>query len=362
MSDVLRSRIQGCLVGVQIGDAMGMPWEGMSHERIMKATDGAGVQTFHDAVQRWIKDTLDLKAGDTTDDWCLTRAVARSLVRRRGYDEIDCAREFVCAFEGPNVGWGKTTTRTFVALQQYLANTQKVDGVEQHFTAPEAPPGEGLSNGVAIRIASFALFYLPNRLWSDVSARFCKMIMDHGALTHPDRCAAIAAYTVALMIGFVVRRFGRWGSQEPIDQIHAPLLLYAVLREVDVAERLYPHARHGDAAVSVRLRRLSGAIQHKDPALMRKAIGSGFFVLESVPFAIGTFVRHPTDFRAGILEAVNAGGDTDSTASMVGAMIGANVGVEGIPEEWRTFRPEFREALELGEKLYGAAMECRDVL
>jgi len=60
--------------------------------------------------------------------------------------------------------------------------------------------------------------------------------------------------------------------------------------------------------------------------------GTSCYCLESVPFAISVFFRHPTDFRAGIFEAVNAGGDTDSNASMVGALIGANVGMTGIPE------------------------------
>ena len=54
----------------------------------------------------------------------------------------------------------------------------------------------------------------------------------------------------------------------------------------------------------------------------------------------------------GILEAVNAGGDTDTIAAMVGAMIGCNVGLEGIPEEWLRFRPEFQKALMLGEQLF----------
>jgi ADP-ribosylglycohydrolase len=70
---------------------------------------------------------------------------------------------------------------------------------------------------------------------------------------------------------------------------------------------------------------------------------------------MAVFLRHPRNFRAAVLEAVNAGGDTDSTASMVGALVGANCGLDVIPAEWLNFRPEFQEPVELGEKLYRIA-------
>ena len=42
---------------------------------------------------------------------------------------------------------------------------------------------------------------------------------------------------------------------------------------------------------------------------------------------------------------------------IVGAIIGAHVGVEGIPEEWRTFRDEYQEPMSLGEQLYDLVKE-----
>ena len=62
-------------------------------------------------------------------------------------------------------------------------------------------------------------------------------------------------------------------------------------------------------------------------------LGVGCPAYESVPFAICVALRHLDDFRAGVFEAVNAGGDTDTTASMVGAMLGARLGVDAIPED-----------------------------
>ena len=46
------------------------------------------------------------------------------------------------------------------------------------------------------------------------------------------------------------------------------------------------------------------------------------------------WLRHPLDFREAALEMVRAGGDTDSSASIIGGIIGAGVGEAGIPFEW----------------------------
>ena len=70
-----------------------------------------------------------------------------------------------------------------------------------------------------------------------------------------------------------------------------------------------------------------------------------------MPFVIGTFLRHMDDFAGGITEAVNAGGDTDTNAAIVGSLIGARVGMDGIPSEWANFRPEYAVARKIAAGL-----------
>ena len=89
---------------------------------------------------------------------------------------------------------------------------------------------------------------------------------------------------------------------------------------------------------------------------MRNKTGTGCFALESGPFAIGTFLQNPMNFRHEVLTAINAGGDTDSNASIVGALIGANAGLGVIPNEWVGFNPKFVQAFRFGELLYEAAL------
>jgi poly(ADP-ribose) glycohydrolase ARH3 len=53
-----------------------------------------------------------------------------------------------------------------------------------------------------------------------------------------------------------------------------------------------------------------------------------------VPAAIYCFLRHPDSFEDAVVEAVSLGGDTDTIASMTGAISGARLGIEAVPGEW----------------------------
>ncbi|WP_455210647.1 ADP-ribosylglycohydrolase family protein, partial [Kaarinaea lacus] len=43
---------------------------------------------------------------------------------------------------------------------------------------------------------------------------------------------------------------------------------------------------------------------------------------------------HPRDYRRAMEEVIVCGGDTDTVAAILGGIVGAGVGREGIPTEW----------------------------
>jgi len=55
--------------------------------------------------------------------------------------------------------------------------------------------------------------------------------------------------------------------------------------------------------------------------------GGSCYVYDSLPFSYAFFLRNLGSID-GILEAVNAGGDTDTNAKIVGEMVGARSGIE----------------------------------
>ncbi len=58
------------------------------------------------------------------------------------------------------------------------------------------------------------------------------------------------------------------------------------------------------------------------------------YVYQTVPIILHAWLRHPRDFRAATLAVVRCGGDTDTTAAIVGGIVGAAVGKDGLPSEW----------------------------
>jgi ADP-ribosylglycohydrolase len=58
------------------------------------------------------------------------------------------------------------------------------------------------------------------------------------------------------------------------------------------------------------------------------------YVYQTVPIVLHAWLRHPDDFRAAVTAVIECGGDADTTAAIVGAIVGSRVGKPGIPADW----------------------------
>lgn len=71
----------------------------------------------------------------------------------------------------------------------------------------------------------------------------------------------------------------------------------------------------------------------------------------TVPVAIHAWLSHPRDYRAAITSVIRCGGDADTTAAIVGGIVGAGVGREGIPDQWMDGLTDWPRSVEWIEKL-----------
>jgi ADP-ribosylglycohydrolase len=65
-----------------------------------------------------------------------------------------------------------------------------------------------------------------------------------------------------------------------------------------------------------------------------QTLGNGVEAHFSVPSACYIALAYSPDFCDAIRAAISLGGDTDTIAGMVGAIVGAHVGEKGLPAEW----------------------------
>ena len=94
-------------------------------------------------------------------------------------------------------------------------------------------------------------------------------------------------------------------------------------------------------------------LRYNDPVkYVQKNIGNGGKVDSTFFSSLYCFLRTPDDFRKSVLTAVNCGGDTDSRASLTGAMAGAYQGLGRIPSEWVTQVEDSNNLLKKAKALY----------
>jgi ADP-ribosylglycohydrolase len=138
-------------------------------------------------------------------------------------------------------------------------------------------------------------------------------------VTHTDVKAQLGAQAVALAAHFAATRRDQVTPDEFVNTLE-PLC-------------------EKNAGVVRLMRAVAASVARGESAASyAESIGCGRgvtgFMYHTVPVAIHIWLRRQDDYRGALIEAVRLGGDTDTVAAVVGALVGTRVGKEGIPDEW----------------------------
>jgi ADP-ribosylglycohydrolase len=333
----------------------------------LAATNGTGVTgpMFDLAIERRVPDTRDLPAGATSDDSQLANAVADALIQAGDYDHELMVLHHLYALWHDVAGWGGTTKRSLYEIDKWyraarcgiikppdfkkkLKNAElwaKAQPRNPLHPARFAPQSRG--NGVAMKIAPLALF-LGARYGSRpfASGTALDLVLDFGRITHEDPISSISGYAVASVI------------RDLVNGIEAQYAYLKMKERVAEAESKLRLLHHGDDRFSLALHN-AFTLSIDPEALWTFGSHGRSDALASVAMAIGIWYRHCEDPEptAAVLEAINAGGDTDTVASMVGAMMGAaSDEPDWWPKAWiSSLKDGGSLARTLGADLYGVA-------
>ncbi|MCS6862455.1 MAG: ADP-ribosylglycohydrolase family protein, partial [Abditibacteriales bacterium] len=327
MSEIVReSKFIGALLGTFVGDALGMPVEGWSPQRIARtfgALSDLRSATPFVRVYRAIFDLLAdpknllggarLGRGTYTDDTQMMIGVAESLADCGGFDGADMARRFVENFD-PRRGYGPGAMKAIGGLRRGIPwNVVGTQLFGSH--------GGSFGNGAAMRVAPVGAFYY------DDAAELRRVAELSASITHTHPLGKEGAALQAFAVACAVRR-------EPGASFDALSFL----------DELRHFVQPDCAVFQEKLARI-GDLLTRQPTVWEvvNALGNGVEIFNSVPTAIYAFLSHADSFKDAVVYAVSLGGDTDTIGAMTGAIAGALHGVEGIPSEWLN-------ALENGEK------------
>jgi ADP-ribosylglycohydrolase len=282
--------LRGCLLGTALGDALGLPFEGLRPGRIARLRALPLRHRF--LFGRGM-------VSDDTEHACLC---VQALLASHGDPEA-FARRLAWGLRwwllGLPAGIGWATLRALGKL--WLGFPPARSGVHS------------AGNGPAMRSPILGVFARADE------ALQLRLVTASTRLTHTDPQALIGARIAA-----------RAAALSAAGQPPGPAYLVAAFQDT----------LGGDARWAAQLQSVSASLARGEtaPDYCRACgweQGVSGYILHTLAVVLHIWLRHPRDYRAAISEAVMCGGDTDTVAAILGGIVGAGVGEGGLPAEWR---------------------------
>jgi ADP-ribosyl-[dinitrogen reductase] hydrolase len=311
----LSESIVGTLLGTAVGDALGLPYEGLSIDGL-RPTGGHRQALLYPHPD---SHHLLFGKGMISDDTEHTCFVAQALITSAGNVNkfrSDLAGRLQFWLLGLPAGIGLATLKSIARL--WLGYSPQKSGV---FSA---------GNGAAMRVALLGVCY------GDQPDHLRQLVQAATRITHTDPKAEYGAMAVAIAAHLA----SRGGEVRPQDfaQLLADRLPAAAAEFLELMQLAVDSATAGESTID-----FTASIGCRG--------GISGYVYQTVPAVIQTWLRHQADYTSGILEIIRAGGDTDTTAAILGGIIGARVGKAGIPQRWRADLWEYPRSVVWMERL-----------
>lgn len=280
----IMSRAIGCLTGLISGDNIGAQVEFMSEDSIARKGFSASPNMSDGGV--W-----NILAGQATDDGEMALTLSHSLVERQTWDINHAATSYVKWLYSKPFDIGNT-------ISQALNGPAQLPDLEVSAACQQAANPESQANGALMRAAPLGIAAWHNPTLAAQWAR------EDARLTHPNQVCldANAAYAAAIATGIC------GGTRQE--------MLAAALENVETSEAVRNCIIAASSANPVE------DFQH-NMGWVLTALQNAFYHL-----------MRESSIEEAILQTTLKGGDSDTNASIVGALIGAVDGLKDCPNEW----------------------------
>lgn len=289
--------MRGAVLAAAIGDALGHPTEFQSTEHIRLKHGPLGVRGY---TLYW--EERGRRFAPFTDDTQMSECVLECSIaaRRAGWSletaMEDLARRFVLWSEAPRGGHRAPGEACMAGCRALAAGA----------SWREAGGAQAGGCGSVMRAWPLGLLF-----WSDPPEAE-RWAVAQSRLTHRDPIALAASASLAVGVAQILGGASSAGVWRAMIDAAARY----DQRTAGMMGRALSEAQ-GDASVDVVLDRLRGWAAH-----------------EAIAGALFLAARFLSDPAEAMLAGANATGDSDSLASMAGALLGAWHGVEALPASW----------------------------
>ncbi len=311
MKDLQREKVFGGVLGLAVGDALGVPVE-FAGRAGLRADPVTGMREYG---------THHQPAGTWSDDSSLAFCLAETLCLG-GLDLEDLADRFVAwLYKGYWTPHGDVfdaggTTRVAIGRLK--------SGVEPTKAGPDNEDNNG--NGSLMRILPLAFYVESKEVGEQFRLAHEVSCLTHGHLRSQMACGIYTHFLVNLLKG---------------DTLHT-----AYANIVRTAREFYSSQPAFTAELSHFSRVLTGTIH----LLPERDIRSTVYVVDTLEASIWCLLN-TSSYRDAVLKAVNLGEDTDTTGAVTGGAAGIYYGLSGIPTEWLKVLVKGEEIADLCERL-----------
>lgn len=290
--EMLRPRVFGSILGGAIGDALGSAFEFVPSSTIEATLGSPAVRDYHEAMLPSL--LFPRRPGIPTDDTAMTLALVRALCGPEGRSPEIVHRTLIDGLQSLSSEFGTLFWKggpggaCIAMIRQAQAGAAPFQRIN---------PNAG-GNGAAMRAHVCGIF--PDRAYvaelASMQARF----------SHPHPGAVASAQTIALIVHEALYT-GKLATELPpeITEEHMVAAWRRAHSDLERGERLPAHLRDVDMA--------------------------GW---NTIAAAHAIAQLYADDLETAIGIAAGSGKDTDTIASMVGAMLGAVHGAGALPARW----------------------------
>ena len=300
------------LLGIAIGDALGLPIQFLDREVVAKnpVTTMVGFRQF------------DVPAGTWSDDSSLSLCLAESLCN--GYDLNDIANNFIkWMFEGY---WTPFNKAFDIGKTTYFAIVNSRSGTSPHLAGMDRERDNG--NGSLMRILPLVPYIL-NMKEED---RF-KIIGEVSSLTHRHPRSILACISLC---EFAIQYINSQSVEEAYQAMQQTIL-QLLKKEMFIEE-------------DIPFKRLVGLSYEEFKNIELKDIRSTGYVIDTLESSLWC-VFNTTNYKDAVLKAVNLGDDTDTVGAITGGLAGIIYGYDTIPSEWLEVLVRKDGIIELADRL-----------
>jgi len=307
--DLSFDRIEGMMLGLAIGDALGITSEGMLPE---------WRRQMHGEIREYLPNRyVDLAPGEKakgypSDDTQLAFWTLEQINRDRGFVPENVAARFC---QQRIFGIGST-------VKGFIRNFKSGD-LEWYECGPKSA-----GNGALMRIAPMVIPYVKNpspNLWVDTAL---STMITHNDSASISACIAFV-HILWQLLEMTDTPDSEWWLEEYVN----------IAQEMEKTEEYRPRGgayldyvgslwQYVEKVVAEAYERNSSVVEAS------QLWHSGAYLMETVPSVLYILMKHGHDFEEAVVRAVNDTKDNDTIAAIVGAAVGTLHSSKMIPSEW----------------------------